>query len=95
VQVQTKSDATAFLQAHPSRKNKNAARVGHPFHPSRVGNTGAGLLQSSLQKVFFLSLFSFPQSLQFSAVSSGRVDWRQGSQPEAMQDQGKKYSMTS
>jgi hypothetical protein len=35
------------MQSHPSGKNKDAARVGHPkFHPSRVGNIGGELRRS-------------------------------------------------
>ena len=35
-------------RTHPSRKNKNAARVGHPeFHLPWVGNAGGGLKRIS------------------------------------------------
>jgi hypothetical protein len=36
------------MQAHPSHKNKNVARVGHPrFHPLGVGSAGGRLTKEA------------------------------------------------
>jgi hypothetical protein len=44
-----------IVPSHPCRKNKDAARMGHPkFHPARVGNAGGRLLQN----------VSFPQPVE-------------------------------
>ena len=39
--------------SHPSDKNKDVARMGHPkFRPSQVGNTGGGLIQDLIPPSF-------------------------------------------